>query len=422
MSIEYLLLPIIFLLGASAITGLSKSLHLLGRIQSKKEFQKKPHFFFTYRLVKKLFPKNPWDNLFYLLSCTKHFLHLLYAISFLLYFAPISLVGICLLLAIALVCDAFFHLIVQLSPPFFLRLTTPIASFFLLLFSPVTFLLLKIQKSLLKGKEEEIFRISKGRIKDKILELAFESELSDYLEPFDKRIISALASMQGRIAREIMVPRIDIFSLSVNQTVHEAAQKFISEGYSRIPVYKENVDEIVGVLLYKDVIEYYFKSIEKNEQSPLETPLKNLIKPVLYSPETKKISTLLQEFRNEQIHLAIIVDEYGGTEGVVTIEDILEELVGEIVDEHDIIEEEKNYHPHPDGGWVVDGKMTIVDIEKELGVVIPTSPEYDTIGGYLFHRAGTIPTKGWKIHSDNFDLEVLESSDRSIEKVFLKNN
>ncbi|MBF5059250.1 hemolysin family protein [Candidatus Neptunochlamydia vexilliferae] len=416
MSIEYLLLPILFLIGACAITGLTKALHILGRIESKKEFQKKPHYFFTYTFVKKLFSKNPWDNLFYLLSATKHLLYLLYAISFLIYFAPLSLLGVCLLLAIALVCDAFFRLIAHSAPPLFLRMTTPVASFFLLLFSPITFLLLKVQKSLLRGK------VSKGRIKDKILELAFESELSDYLEPFDKRIISALASMQGRIAREIMVPRIDIFSLSINQTVHEAAQKFISEGYSRIPVYKENVDEIVGVLLYKDVIEYYFKSIEKNEQSPLETPLENLIKPVLYAPETKKIAALLQEFRSEQIHLAIIVDEYGGTEGVVTIEDILEELVGEIIDEHDSIEEEQHHTPHPDGGWVVDGKMTIVDIEKELGVSIPKGPEYDTIGGYVFHRAETIPTKGWKIHNDNFDLEVLKSSDRAIEKLLLNNN
>ncbi|MCB1110891.1 MAG: HlyC/CorC family transporter, partial [Chlamydiia bacterium] len=114
-----------------------------------------------------------------------------------------------------------------------------------------------------------------------------------------------------------------------------------------------------------------------------------------------------------------VVDEYGGTEGIVTIEDILEELVGEIADEHDSIEEEQLYSPHPNGGFIVDGKMTILDIEKELSIQIPSSPEYDTIGGYVFHRAGTIPSKGWKIHNDNFDLEVLVSSERVIDQVLI---
>jgi len=127
----------------------------------------------------------------------------------------------------------------------------------------------------------------------------------------------------------------------------------------------------------------------------------------------------LQEFRNKQIHLAIVVDEYGGTEGIVTIEDILEELVGEIADEHDVLEEEQLYSPAADGGYIVDAKMTILDIEKVLGITIPTSPEYDTIGGYVFHRAGTIPSKGWKIHNDNFDLEVLSSSERVIDQVLI---
>jgi len=111
------------------------------------------------------------------------------------------------------------------------------------------------------------------------------------------------------------------------------------------------------------------------------------------------------------------VDEYGGTEGVVTIEDILEELVGEIADEYDDAQEEILFTPYPQGGWIVDAKMNIIDIEKELGILIPHSPEYDTLGGYIFHRAGAIPTKGWRIHHENFDLEILKSSERIIEKV-----
>ena len=256
-------------------------------------------------------------------------------------------------------------------------------------------------------------------MKDKILELAYESDLALHLDPFDRKTICAVASMRDRIVRKIMVPRMHIFALSVNQTVHEAAQKFISEGYSRIPVYRDSVDQIIGVLLYKDVIEYYVKSTQKNDPSLIETPLEKLLTPVLYTPETKKISQLLQEFRSKQIHLAIVVDEYGGTEGIVTIEDILEELVGEIADEHDSLEEEQLYKPHPGGGYIVDGKMAILDIEKELSIQIPSSSEYDTIGGYVFHRAGSIPSKGWKIHLDHFNIEVLSSSQRAIDKVLI---
>jgi len=430
MNLNSLLLPLVFIIAASSITTLTKALQYLGRIQSRREFERKPHYFFTYNLINKLFSGDPWDNLFYLLSLTKHLLRLFYSTTFLIALLPnifecsTSLIphilgAIAIITAVALAFEFFFRLITRFNPTLMLRIVTPITTFFLLLFSPITFLLLKLQHTLFHPKNGKSLGFSRARVKDKILELAHESELSVHLEPFDRRIISAVASMRDRIAREIMVPRIDIFSLSVNQTVHEAAQKFISEGYSRIPVYKGNVDAIIGVLLYKDVIEYYFKSIEKNDQSPLETPLEKLVKPVLYSPETKKVSALLQEFRSKQIHLAIVVDEYGGTEGIVTIEDILEELVGEIADEHDIIEEEKLYSPHPNGGYIVDGKMTILDIEKELGISIPMSPEYDTIGGYIFHRAGTIPTKGWKIHNNNFDLEVLSSSERVIDTVLI---
>ena len=113
-----------------------------------------------------------------------------------------------------------------------------------------------------------------------------------------------------------------------------------------------------------------------------------------------------------------MVDEYGGTEGIVTIEDILEEIVGEIADEYD--EEANIFSPQPDGSWVVDARMTILDIEEKLGINIPQEGDYDTIGGYIYHRAGTIPTKGFVIHHDDFQLEVLKSSERSIEKVRIK--
>ena len=254
-------------------------------------------------------------------------------------------------------------------------------------------------------------------LRDKILQILHDSDLAPYLDLNDQKLILSVISFKERIVREVMVPRIDLFSLASDTTIQEAAESFLSQGYSRIPIYRESVDNIIGVLLYKDVLKIYAKPAKDQERAELLlTPIESMLKPILYTPETKKISHLLQEFRSKQIHLAIVVDEWGGTEGIVTIEDILEELVGEIADEYDI-DEEVLFSVLPSGGWVVDGKMGIIDIEEELRIEIPHSPEYDTIGGYIVHRAGSIPSKGWRIHHDEFDLEVLSSDERSIDKI-----
>lgn len=255
------------------------------------------------------------------------------------------------------------------------------------------------------------------RPEDGIMEYLNESDVGRYLDGTDKKLIHTVLAFKNRIVREVMVPRIDIFGLPVETTIREAVRFFSEEGYSRIPVYKESVDKIVGVLLYKDLLSIYTKHLENNDPaSDLQKTIEHLIKPALYTPETKKIAGLLQEFRSKQIHLAIVVDEYGGTEGIVTIEDILEVLVGEIEDEYDT-QEPKTYTPLPSGGWMVDAKIGIIALEEELGIKIPQNPEYDTLGGFLFHRAGSIPDRGWKIHLDTVDLEVVSTDDRSVRQV-----
>ncbi len=171
----------------------------------------------------------------------------------------------------------------------------------------------------------------------------------------------------------------------------------------------------MGVILYKDVSNLLIAQQETSATMTSQN-IQKLIKPVVYAPETKKISALLQEFRLKQIHLAIVVDEYGGTEGIVTIEDILEELVGEIEDEYDI-NQTQMFSTLSTGGWIVMAKMNIIDIEGELGIKIPSSPDYDTIGGYIVHKAGSIPSEGWQIHHDDFELQVLSADERSIDKI-----
>ncbi len=236
----------------------------------------------------------------------------------------------------------------------------------------------------------------------------------------DRRVLQSVLHFRDRIAREIMRPRVELFCLPEEITVQQAAQLLQREGYSRVPVYKDTVDTIVGVLFYKDVLANYITATqsEGNQEELLSMPIKKLVKKVFYCPETKKIASLLQEFRKRQTHIAVIVDEYGGTSGLVTIEDILEEIVGEIADEYDV--EETLFKPTVDEGWIIDARMNLLDIEEELGIIIPQEEDYDTLAGYVFYRVGSIPQAGLILHHDRFELEVLKSNDRMVEEVSIR--
>jgi CBS domain containing-hemolysin-like protein len=210
-----------------------------------------------------------------------------------------------------------------------------------------------------------------------------------------------------------------MFGLEAGTTIREAAKLLEEEGFSRVPVYEDNIDNIVGVLMYKDVLGKYMEyEAKNNDPTVLEAPISSIQKTPLYTPETKKISDLLQEFKKKHTHLAIVVDEYGGTEGIITIEDILEDIVGEIADEYDV--EEEFFTSLPNGTWIVDPRISILDAEEQLGIVIPQEGDYDTLGGYIFHCAGEIPARGFKIQSNEFELEVLKSNDRMVQKVRIR--
>ncbi len=426
-------IALLFLIGSSTLTAISIALQSKGRLQAEELLKQESSSFFFRHCLNFFFGKQKWEGLLFSLSFTKHLLRIAYVLSaffFLLeqdYFNAAlvheSSVGYIfnnwLILAIAvliiassLICDFFFSLLGQLRPNSALTYLSFPSSVFLFLCLPLTAPFFGIFKFFFPKIEKEKKFSPSFKIRDKVHELLQETELGAYLDPTEQKFILSIVSFKQRITREVMVPRINIFSLSDDTPIREAAQKFLTEGYSRIPVYKDSVDNIVGVLLYKDILKIYIEQADHL----LDSSIEKLVKPVLYAPETKKISHLLQEFRSKHLHLAIIVDEWGGTEGIVTIEDILEELVGEIADEYDI-GQQTLFSVLPGGGWIVDAKMSIIDIHEELGVKIPQSPEYDTIGGYAFHRAGAIPSKGWRIHHDDFDLEVLSSSERAVEKI-----
>jgi putative hemolysin len=328
----------------------------------------------------------------------------------------LCLVGLFLLLFI--VGDYLGRVFGNRYPEHAVHFGAPIASFFMTLLFPFTLIFLKLFQIFSRTIYFEPSHEPAQEAKQELMEIIEEFNFNAHLDSQDKQLIESVMEFKDRIAREIMVPRVDIFSLPEQTTIEEATTLIYKEGYSRIPVYKETLDNITGVLMYKDVLAKYMELAREGDKAVLQTPISTLVKNVIYTPETKKISYLLQEFRKKQVHLAIIVDEYGGTEGIVTIEDILEEIVGEIADEYD--EEVAQFIPLPEGGWLIDARMNISDIEEELGIEIPQKGDYDTVGGYIFHETGMIPTKGYIIRHPNFELEVIRSNDRRVEKLRIK--
>ncbi|MCF7806495.1 MAG: hemolysin family protein [Simkaniaceae bacterium] len=434
MWIDNFLLPAIFLVASSTLYAIRLSLENMGLLACRRELATHPKYYSLYQFILKLDKESPWKSLFDFLRLTTQITRLFYTVTCTIFFLKQAsgtfgyyitseklevtllwvIVFFFVILFFLLILDFLFSLISRSNPVFGLRFFNWFGSIFILFFSPITYLVTKIGVLLKKrGSLQE--EMNSLKIKDKLLELVQETEIKHLLSPIDRKLLISVASFQERIVREVMIPRIDMFSVSANRTVYECMQEFIQQGYSRIPVFEDDIDHIMGILLYKDLLTFYANSGGDINLSK-KTTIKEFVKPAIFTPETKKISHLLQEFKTKQFHLAIVVDEYGGTEGIITIEDILEELVGEIEDEYDS-GDEKAYVIQPDGGWIVDGKMTIIDIEQNLKISIPSTGEYETIGGYIFHRSGSIPKKGWRLHHDDFYIEVVKSDEKSIDKV-----
>jgi CBS domain containing-hemolysin-like protein len=425
-----LFVPAFFLFGSVVLTACSTAFLRLGKYKSKEFFKTgSSSLFFFLPVLKKFFPKQEWENLYFSLSLTKHIFQLAYAVSAFFYLVanikdlhsllgspspqdlPYLLAVGGSIIALSLILDYLTRLLASLWSKPTLRIASPFASIILIILFPIVGTLLHLTRGLLRKVPMEEEAAEQLTDKSKFREMINESDLHQLLDPSDQKLISSFVSFKERVAKEIMVPRVDLFALPAEMTIEQATGQFAAEGFSRIPIYKESLDQIIGVVLYKDLLKCY-----TSEGCTPSSALEVIAKPVLYAPENKKIAHLLQEFRSQQIHMAIIVDEYGGTEGIVTIEDILEELVGEIEDEYDL-QEDRQFWELPDGGWVVDAKMTLHDIEENLGIQIPASPEYETIGGYVIQCASRIPTKGWRLSHDAFKLEILSSNERSINKI-----
>jgi len=219
-------------------------------------------------------------------------------------------------------------------------------------------------------------------------------------------------------AREIMVPRPDMHALPADATLEETMKLFATTQRSRIPVYEGTLDHILGFVHIKDAL---WTLLDPSRSSPEDGPsqfhLKSLLRDVLIVPETKPASELLLEFRARRTGLAMVVDEFGSILGLVTLEDILEQMVGEIHDEFDVVEK-----PHllPDGGMIFEGSMTVRDLEAQHGIVLPDDSSYETVGGFILNRLGFVPKGGESFEAEGYRFTVTEMDRRRVARVKVK--
>ena len=230
------------------------------------------------------------------------------------------------------------------------------------------------------------------------------------IEEEGRKLLQSIVDFGDTLVREVMTPRPDMVAVSAGATLAESRALFQEQEYSRIPVYGENLDNILGLLYVKDLIQLR----EVSEAAVLQHDLPQLLRPAIFVPETKRVADLLKEFQQKQAQIAIVVDEYGGTAGLATIEDLLEEIVGEIRDEYDV--ETEPVIEEPDGSFVFSGKVNFDEVRDRLDVEVEPSG-FETVGGYVLTRVGRVPAVGERFDLDGMAVEVLEAERRRIHRV-----
>ena len=234
------------------------------------------------------------------------------------------------------------------------------------------------------------------------------------LEAEEEQMIHAVIELGERRVHEVMVPRIAIVALPATATFEQAIDTVVEEGHSRIPVYENSVDEVVGILYAKDLLPFL------KEASGPRPSLRSLLRTPVFIPESMTIDDLLHELQRRKVHIAIVLDEYGGTAGLVTIEDLIEEIVGEIQDEYD--EEEPLIVRLSDDEARVDGRAAVDDLEEMFDTTIDLEDEdeYDTVGGLIYHRIGGVPVPGDEVRVDGLVLTVESTDGRRVAKVLVR--
>ena len=255
------------------------------------------------------------------------------------------------------------------------------------------------------------------RIKDVLENLIEDDEDRDKkIDDGTKKIFKNVFEIDEKCIEDIMIPRADIDAISVDSSLHELITYIDKTRHSRIPVYNNNLDKITGMIHIRDIFRHINQNGKSNKKSKI---IKKLMRKILFSSPSMKILDLLLKMRSEQIHMSIVIDEFGGTNGLVTIEDLVEEIVGEIKDEHDF-EQDHKIKKVSKKTYEVSARITINEIEEKIGKFIKLSErnEVDTLGGLVFFLVGRIPERGEVIsHSSGIEFSIIDADTRRIKKM-----
>ena len=249
---------------------------------------------------------------------------------------------------------------------------------------------------------------TESRISEEEFKLMLEEGTkSGVIDKTEQQLIESVFEFTDTTAREVMIPRPDVVALNIEMPRETIVKIVLEEGYSRMPVYRDTIDNIIGVVYTKDLLGLLeFRDL---------IILQDIVRPAYFVPETKKISQLMRELQAQKIHMALVVDEFGGTEGIITMEDILEEIVGEIHDEYD--EEIKDIEQAGDGSFLVNARISVGDFNNRFMGGIPDHEEYETLSGFLHKQTGRIPELNEEILAGGFTFTIVKKSQRRIRVV-----
>jgi CBS domain containing-hemolysin-like protein len=232
------------------------------------------------------------------------------------------------------------------------------------------------------------------------------------IEAEERQMIDNVFDLADTAVHEVMVPRVDMITLEADSTIEEATALVLQGGRSRVPVYDDSIDNIIGVLYAKDLLR-----IHATKQHPIS--VRPLLRPAYFVPESKRLDDLLREMKQRRVHIALVVDEYGSTAGMVTIEDLVEEIIGDIKDEYDV--EEHVFERVGDDEFVVDAKLNIGDFQDLLDRELPEG-EYDTVGGFVYHELDKIPVVGDTVRFEDLALTVMDTKGRRLKTIKVVRN
>jgi magnesium and cobalt transporter len=268
---------------------------------------------------------------------------------------------------------------------------------------PISKLLVNLSNYLQRENKDEKLNITEEEVK-LLLDV---SEKEGVIDEEESDMLQSILRFKKIIIRETMTPRTEITALEKNSTLEDILRIANTEKFSRIPVFEENIDNVVGILYLRDLLKHWGKK-------PEDINIMDICRKPFFVPETKSIEELFKEFKLKKTHMAIVIDEYGGTAGIVTFEDILEEIVGDIQDEYDSDEEE--IIKISENCYIVDARIDIDKFDDYFETQLPRE-KYETVGGFIHHLTGKVPQKGERAEFKNLTFEIVQGSDRRIEKI-----